>query len=238
VYASRPSSPAATQHSLEGGALLPYPRRTFTGWKAPASLGALIEFVQHVDLPITVESPGCRLVVELGDNVDVMVPKVVADITVGQWISIIQYLEIGLVPNVDNSSFLVNGTLLFEGVVVAHHLHSHFQSGPLAEKAWSLLDELRMNGRFPLVLEIENSRLRSILTRDEVDVLGCILPLTDEMMRGGLTEVAFGALAASGDTDWTINSQLNEPAGGMHVGIGAGESAAHIDFVSPRAIYC
>jgi hypothetical protein len=41
VYASRPSSPAATQHSLEGGALLPYPRRTFTGWKAPASLGAL-----------------------------------------------------------------------------------------------------------------------------------------------------------------------------------------------------
>jgi hypothetical protein len=41
VYASQPSSPAATQHSLEGGALLPYPRRTFTGWKAPASLGAL-----------------------------------------------------------------------------------------------------------------------------------------------------------------------------------------------------
>ena len=40
VYASQPSSPAATQHSLEGGALLPYPRRTFTGWKAPASLGA------------------------------------------------------------------------------------------------------------------------------------------------------------------------------------------------------
>jgi hypothetical protein len=41
VYASRPSSPAAPQHSLEGGSLLPYPRRTFTGWKAPASPGAL-----------------------------------------------------------------------------------------------------------------------------------------------------------------------------------------------------
>ena len=40
VYASRPSSPAAPQHSLEGGLLLPYPRRTFTGWKAPASPGA------------------------------------------------------------------------------------------------------------------------------------------------------------------------------------------------------
>ena len=41
VYASRPSSPAAPQHSLEGGSLLPYPHRTFTGWKAPASPGAL-----------------------------------------------------------------------------------------------------------------------------------------------------------------------------------------------------
>jgi hypothetical protein len=48
VYASRPSSPAATQHSLEGGALLPYPRRTFTGWKAPASLGALSEFATEM----------------------------------------------------------------------------------------------------------------------------------------------------------------------------------------------
>jgi hypothetical protein len=44
VYASRPSSPAAPQHLLEGGSLLPYPHRTFTGWKAPASPGALSAF--------------------------------------------------------------------------------------------------------------------------------------------------------------------------------------------------
>jgi hypothetical protein len=42
VYASQPSSPATTQHSLEGGSLPPYPRRSFTGWTAPASPGALI----------------------------------------------------------------------------------------------------------------------------------------------------------------------------------------------------
>jgi hypothetical protein len=41
VYASRPPSPTTTQHSLQGGTLLPYPRRTFTGWNAPASPGAL-----------------------------------------------------------------------------------------------------------------------------------------------------------------------------------------------------
>ena len=48
VYASRPPSPTTTQHSLQGGALLPYPGRTFTGWTAPASPGALIrEFILY-----------------------------------------------------------------------------------------------------------------------------------------------------------------------------------------------
>src|SRR5262249_44722548 len=40
VYASRPPSPAAPQHSLPGGLLLPYPGRTLTGWIAPACPGA------------------------------------------------------------------------------------------------------------------------------------------------------------------------------------------------------
>ena len=37
VYASHPPSPATTQHSLPGGPLRPYPRRSFTGRNAPAS---------------------------------------------------------------------------------------------------------------------------------------------------------------------------------------------------------
>ena len=40
VYASQSPSPASTQHLLQGGALPPYPRRTFTGWNPPASPGA------------------------------------------------------------------------------------------------------------------------------------------------------------------------------------------------------
>jgi len=44
VYASQSPSPATTQHLLQGGALLPYPRRTFTGWNPPASPGALRMF--------------------------------------------------------------------------------------------------------------------------------------------------------------------------------------------------
>jgi hypothetical protein len=36
MYASRPPSPTAAQHSLPGGPLRPYLGRTFTGWVAPA----------------------------------------------------------------------------------------------------------------------------------------------------------------------------------------------------------
>src|SRR5689334_10475334 len=52
VYASQPPSPATTQHSLEGGSLLPYPHRSFTGWTAPASPGALIsDFIKSKSIP-------------------------------------------------------------------------------------------------------------------------------------------------------------------------------------------
>ena len=48
VYASRPPSPATTQHLLQGGSLLPYPGRTFTGWTTPALPGALtLDILTH-----------------------------------------------------------------------------------------------------------------------------------------------------------------------------------------------
>ena len=56
VYASQPSSPATTQHSLEGGMLLPYPHRTCTGWTAPASPGAL-KYQEHRQVTFRVFIP-------------------------------------------------------------------------------------------------------------------------------------------------------------------------------------
>lgn len=132
---------------------------------------------------------------------------------------------------------MVNGTLSCDGIVVAHHLHTHFKSGPIASEAWRLFKDLRLNGQFPLVIEIENSKLQSIVTNVGSGLAESIFILTDEIMRGNLTEVAFAALPMSDETDWSLNSQLNEPAGGVHVGIGSGENAAHIDFISPQATF-
>lgn len=195
----------------------------------------LVEYIQHVNEPIQVVSRGCQLTIELGTNVDVFAPKLVPQIALGKSISVIQFLEVGLVPNQELSSFNVNGMLLCDGVSIAHHLHSHFESGPIAEKAWKIFESTRSRGGFPLIIEIENSEPVSIKTKHGSDILHQICPLTDEMLRGRLTEVGFASLDPSPDTDWTINSQLNEPAGGIHVALGAGETASHIDFISSQA---
>ena len=195
----------------------------------------LVEYVQHIKELIQVASKDCRLTIELGNNVDVFAPKLVPKIAVGESISVIQFFEVGLVPNQDLTSFHVDGNLSCDGVSIAHHLHSHFESGPLADKAWKIFESARTRDGFPLVLEIRNSEVVSIKTKQCDDILDQILPLTDEILRGRLTEVAFASLAPSIDTDWTINSQLNEPAGGVHIALGAGETASHIDFVSSYA---
>ncbi|WP_417318362.1 hypothetical protein [Emcibacter sp.] len=195
----------------------------------------MVEHIQHMGEGMRVDSSGCRLEIELGENVDVFAPKLKPKIHFDEWISIIQFFEIGLVPGEDYESFNVTGTLHCNGISVAHHLHSHFDSGPPAQEVWSLLAERYSNGEFPLVLEVEESKMTRILTRQGKDILPEILPYTDKMMRGNLTEVGFGALEPSDDVDWLINSQLNEPAGGIHLALGAGEEAAHIDFISPYA---
>lgn len=195
----------------------------------------IVEYVQHTEEPIFVSSEGCHLTINLGQNIDIMAPKLAPRISLGESISIIQFLEVGLVPNQDLTSFRVNGTLSCEGVSIAHHLHSHFQSGPIAERAWKIFDDVRSRNAFPLTLEVRDSEISAINTAGGVDILQQILPLTDEVLRGRLTELAFGSLTPSNETDWSINSQLNEPAGGVHIALGAGETASHIDFVSSRA---
>lgn len=195
----------------------------------------LVEFIQHSEGIITVETDGCELSIELGDNIDVFAPKLTPKIEIGESISIIQFLEVAIIPNSDATSFSANGSFLCNGISIAHHLHTHFQSAEPADRAWEILDNTRRHGGFPVRLDISDSKVTNIVTRQGDSLLEIIRPLTDEMHRGNLTEIGFGSLQPSETTDWGINSQLNEPAGGVHLALGAGESAAHIDFVSPNA---
>ncbi|NOJ21074.1 hypothetical protein [Vibrio jasicida] len=195
----------------------------------------IVEFIQHLDGAMEVKTADCHFSLELSDDIHVFAPKLTPKIQVGESISIIQFLEVAIIPNGDGTSFSANGSFLCSGVSIAHHLHSHFESSKPADKAWSFLKNIRKHGGFPLKLEVSNSKVTSIKTKQGMNILDEIIPLTDEMHRGYITEVGFGSLEPSSSTDWSINSQLNEPAGGVHIALGAGDTAAHIDFVSPLA---
>lgn len=105
---------------------------------------------------------------------------------------------------------------------------------PLATHAWELFQEYRQQGRFPLSLKIENSRVVEVLAGDK-DIKEQLTHLTNPKRKLVLTEMAFSTNAEINpqNIDWTKNSQLNEGALGIHVGIGDGLTGAHIDLICP-----
>jgi hypothetical protein len=196
---------------------------------------ARLEQIQNLSVPLEITYKGCSLVVELGQDIDVFVPKIIPTINKGEWISVSQFLEVALIPNEKYTCFKVDGEFICEGISVAFHRGNHGIAKPIANEAWRIFSDLRNQKKFPLMLEIKNSEVTKILTSDGEDILKLIRPLTDEVFHGRLIEVSFASLSPSEDTDWSINSQINEAAGGVHLALGTGVKAAHIDFISPFA---
>ncbi|RVT40087.1 hypothetical protein EMM73_19740 [Rheinheimera sediminis] len=194
-----------------------------------------LEQLEGLNAPLTVKSGDKFLEIRLGDNIEVFAPKINPIIKLGEWISVSQFLEIALIPNADYSCFNVNGEFTCEGISIAFHRNNYEISGPLAKEAWNIFTEIRKSGGFPLKLILVDSEVKSIETTFGEQILDKIKPLTDETFHGKLIEVAFASLEASKDTNWLINSQLNEAAGGVHLALGTGVKAAHIDFICPRA---
>jgi hypothetical protein len=196
----------------------------------------IIDFVRSTRKLITIDSAGGQLVADLGSEVWAMTPKLDPMIAPGECVSIIQFLEVALQPEQKSGTVVVRGQFQCDGVVVAEHLNAQSNAAPPASGAWKLFEELRAAGRFPLLLTFESSQVVSILTRDGAEIVDLVLPLTDgDTSRNDLTEVAFASWEPSEEANWAMNSQLNEPAGGIHLGIGSRSSRVHIDFISPRA---
>lgn len=195
----------------------------------------IVEALERTVSPINVFTNQDVMSVDLSLSLEIALPKVAPNISIGEWVSLGQFLELGLVPNEGHTAFNVNGKMWCDGMAVAHHRHNLSEARPKAFEAWRILSDVHKKGGFPLELTISSSKMESVCTRDGVDILQALLPLTDEVFRGLLTEVAFASINAFTQPDWTVNSQLNEGAGGSHVALGTGVHAAHIDFVSTFA---
>ena len=174
---------------------------------------------------------GTDLVVELGDDVQLMTPKGTTSILPGEWVSIAQFLEVGIVPQASVNSFSLSGTMCADGVSIAHHIIDPEVAIPMSTAAWREVSSIRQTGRFPLLVEIHDNSCVGIRDASGRDVAERLLQHTDPTLRGQLIELALSTLDLRSAPDWSVNSQINEAWGGAHVAFGMGIRGAHIDFV-------
>ncbi|MGF1646455.1 MAG: hypothetical protein ACFCVF_06000 [Kineosporiaceae bacterium] len=177
------------------------------------------------------------------DEVTILRPKIEPELERGEWESIGAYFEVGLVSEPDEfmanvkPGFHVDGEFLVNGVSVACHRHVSNDVRAMSTAAWTLLRDVHRDGGFPLRITLDHSVVRSIMTGQGRDLVSDLLPHTNAGLGGVLTELSFSTnstLRPDG-IDWTINSQMNEGALGVHVAIGEGLTGAHVDFIATGA---
>lgn len=191
---------------------------------------------------VVMRSPrGTALELSLGDEINVVACKEEPDLLPGEWAAIASYIEVGLIPPRHSSvpRHSVSGTLVADGFAVAHHRASRHLAEPRAGRAWGEVVSIYEAKGFPLRVEVRHSRVREIRSADGRDVTADLLGLVDPELEDITIEVAFSTnvFRTRTDIDWLRNSPLNEAAGGIHVGIGAGVTGAHIDLVDTSCIW-
>jgi hypothetical protein len=195
-----------------------------------------MEKLLYDDRTFVLHGHGSEATCKIEDDVVVMAPKTTVQLLPGEWDTIGLYFEVGMVPPPDDirPAFIVNGVLTVPGTAVAHHRQMPKELVPLTYRTWELFQELRKEGRFPLEMHIENSRVTRVLAGD-IDISAYLLNFTNPRRDLVLTEMAFSTNkgVSSREIDWTKNSQMNEGAIGIHVGLGDGLTGAHIDFICP-----
>ena len=191
---------------------------------------------------IVVTSAGTELHCTFGE-ITMLRPKVEPELEPGEWESVGAYFEVGLVSQPDEfmtgikPGFDVDGEFVADGVSVAVHRHVGDEVRTMAVGAWSLSRDLERDGDFPLRLTVENSVLRKVITSAGRDISPELLGFTNVGLGGMLTEFSFSSNAAMRpeEIDWSINSQMNEGAIGVHLAVGEGLTGAHIDFIAVDA---
>lgn len=191
---------------------------------------------------IVVTSADAELHCRFGE-ITMLRPKVEPELEPGEWESVGAYFEVGLVSQPDEfmtgikPGFDVDGEFVADGVSVAVHRHVGEEVRAMADGAWSLLRGLEQAGDFPLRLSVENSVLRKVVTGSGRDIAPELLDFTNAGLGAMLTELSFSSNAAMRPEgiDWSVNSQMNEGAIGVHLAVGEGLTGAHIDFIAVDA---
>jgi hypothetical protein len=128
-------------------------------------------------------------------------------------------------------AYAVDGTFWADGLCVGH-TRDLPHDDPQMEHGRELAKRVAKAGG--VLARIEGARLVSALCGGKdisPELISCVGDSGAEVV-----EFSFGTNHDIANVlDWSVNSQLNEGALGVHFGIGYGVTAAHIDFVQPAS---
>lgn len=152
-------------------------------------------------------------------------------IEVGEWVGVGTLCEVSMTaPSFDDwSAFVIDGTAIASGVLVAEDARRPDEVGFRFSAARKLRDEL--SARSPVVLRLEEGVLVSV-EADGDDFTDAVREATNPAYGLHTIELGIGTnFSVLPHVNWRVNSQLNEGAGVVHLGFGEGISGAHIDFI-------
>jgi hypothetical protein len=178
------------------------------------------------------EGPGTSITCLLGDPLPAAT-QLDVQLAPGQWRSVGGFNEVSIQADREDitQSFHVNGALYANGLATARHAGMPKDIIPLHSEACELIRTVAESGE-DVRLDIEASRVTHCWVGNE-DIYETLRRLTNPEYDMHILEFAVGTNHfPSSKIDWSINSQMNEGAGGIHVGIGEGLTGAHIDFIS------
>lgn len=179
----------------------------------------------------TYSATGTELAFSLVDQVHVNSRTRVA-LLPGEHAGVGAYFEVGLATNwmEIEEAFHINGSFRVEALLVSKHREMPGELDKTYREALDVAGELR--SRVPFTIHLDDSR---VTPGSFGDLDTVVHRVTNPRFGGLLTELAWGTnndILPS--VDWTINSQFNEGAGGIHIALGDGVTGAHIDFICPH----
>jgi hypothetical protein len=195
-----------------------------------------MEFYAETDGPVRVWGEGTDIVCAISDPLFVAT-RADGRLSPGEWVSVGAFLEVNCESSYRGRSvFNVTGRLRADGMLAARHLHPTADDVPAKHRlATDFVEDIGRHHR-EVLIEFENSQLTGCWV-DGIDQLDFVCDLTGPVVTSRITEFAVGTNHVVRDTvDWSVNAQVNEGIGGVHLGVGEGVTGVHLDFVAVDAV--
>lgn len=154
------------------------------------------------------------------------------ELDVGHWVSVGSYCEFSMTAPSSKDwcgRFAINGMVAASGVLVAEDVRANDDGKDRIRRAKELREELVSHA--PIMLRLEDGRVTSV-EADGDDFTDALRQVTNPDYDLHALELGLGTnMNLLPQINWEYNSQMNEGAGAVHIGIGEGITGAHMDFV-------